>query len=113
MTKKVLGKTGLLVSPLGFGGAPIGQLKTAQKNVSQILELLLEAGVNVIDTAECYGESEKLITKAVGHRRNQCIIITKCGHRVPGLRGEEWSASLIGQTLHRALRRLKTDRIDV
>src|ERR1043166_2457512 len=89
MKKRTLGKTGLLVSPLGFGGAAIGQLGTIQRQIARILDELLEAGVNLIDTAECYGKSERSIGKALRHRRDQCILVTKCGHRIPGLRGKE------------------------
>ena len=69
------------VSPLGFGGAPIGYLATGQQQVARILNLLLDAGVNVIDTAECYPGSEPLIGQAVGHRRKEFVLVTKCGHQ--------------------------------
>jgi len=49
-----LGKTGLEVSPLGFGAAQIGYLKSEQEHAAQILNLLLDQGVNVIDTASAY-----------------------------------------------------------
>ena len=78
---RVFGTTGLQVSPLGFGGAPIGYLATEQQQVARILNLLLDAGVNVIDTAECYPGSESLIGQAVGHRRKEFVLVTKCGHQ--------------------------------
>ena len=51
MERRILGKTGLQVSPLGFGGAPVGFLETEQKAVAIILNELLDQGVNLIDTA--------------------------------------------------------------
>ena len=113
MEKKTLGKTNLQASPIGFGGAPIGYLDEDARLTTQILNVLLDAGVNLIDTAACYPGSEQLIGESVGHRRDDYILVTKCGHHVDGVTGEEWSADLISQTVERALRRLRTDHIDV
>jgi aryl-alcohol dehydrogenase-like predicted oxidoreductase len=111
--RRRFGKTGLEVSPLGFGGAPIGYLATEQENVGRILNLLLDEGVNVIDTADCYEDSENLIGRAVGHRRQDYVLVSKCGHQGEGLSGAEWSPQLITQTVDRALKRLRTDHLDV
>jgi aryl-alcohol dehydrogenase-like predicted oxidoreductase len=111
--QRIFGKTGLRVSPLGFGGAPIGYLAAEQQQVTRILNLLLDAGVNVIDTAECYPGSEPLIGQAVGHRRKEFVLVTKCGHQAEGLSGAEWSPQLITQTVDRSLTRLRTDHLDV
>ncbi len=54
MEKRTFGKTGLKVSVLGFGAAPIGVLETEQDRVSAILGTLLDQGVNLIDTAAMY-----------------------------------------------------------
>jgi aryl-alcohol dehydrogenase-like predicted oxidoreductase len=81
--------------------------------VASILNLLLDSGVNLIDTAASYQGSEELIAQAIGHRRAQYTLVSKCGQKVPGVEGEDWSASLIAQTVDRALRRLKTDALDV
>jgi aryl-alcohol dehydrogenase-like predicted oxidoreductase len=107
------GKTGLLVTPLGFGGAPIGYLGRTQSEVDALLGGLLDRGVNVLDTAECYPGSEEAIGKAVGHRRSEYVLITKCGHQADGLKDPEWSARLIAKTVDRSLRRLRTEAIDV
>ena len=61
MEKRVLGKTGMEVSVLGFGGAEIGYASTPVETVAQLLGGALDAGLNVIDTAECYGNGEELI----------------------------------------------------
>jgi aryl-alcohol dehydrogenase-like predicted oxidoreductase len=113
MKKVTFGKTSLQVSPLGFGAAPIGYLKTEQERVTSILNLLLDKGVNLIDTAASYQGSEELIASAVGHRRDEFVLVSKCGGKVPHAQGEAWSAELIRNTVDAALRRLNTDRIDV
>src|SRR5215210_2916911 len=113
MKQSTFGKTGFSVSALGFGAAPIGFLETEQQRVSAMLNMLLDRGMNLIDTAAMYEGSEELIGKAVGHRRDEFVLVTKCGTKVEGVEGAEWSEQLITQTVDRALRRLKTDRIDV
>jgi aryl-alcohol dehydrogenase-like predicted oxidoreductase len=108
-----LGKTKLNVSPLGFGGAPIGFLATEQQQAARLLNLLLDAGVNLIDTAANYAGSEEMIAQAIGARRSQFVLVSKCGSKLPDLTGEPWSAQTVSQTVDRSLRRLKTDALDV
>jgi aryl-alcohol dehydrogenase-like predicted oxidoreductase len=107
------GRTGLTVTPLGFGAAPIGFLKTEQDKVSRILNLLLDEGVRLIDTAAMYEGAEDLIGQAVGHRRAEYVLVSKCGTKVPDVDGRPWSPELIAGTVDRALRRLRTDALDV
>lgn len=111
--QRPFGKTGLEVSPLGFGGGPIGYLAASPTQVERVFNHLLDGGVNVIDTAACYHDSESLIGRAVGHRRGEFILVSKCGHQVNGVTGAEWSAELIMQTVDRTLKRLCTDHLDV
>ncbi len=113
MDRRAFGKTGFEVAPIGFGAGPIGYLDAEQRQVERILNLLLDRGVNLIDTAACYQASEELIGKAVGHRRDEFVLVSKCGHQVEGVTGAEWSPELITQTVERALRRLRTDHLDV
>ena len=113
MEKRPFGKTGLHVSVLGFGGAPIGFLQTDRDRVADILRFLLDHGVNLIDTAASYQGSEELIGQTIGGRRDQFVLVSKCGQKVPGVEGEDWSPPLIAQTVDRSLKRLKTDRLDV
>lgn len=113
MEKTTFGKTGLTVSRLGFGGAPIGLLETGRTEVANILNLLLDEGVNLLDTAACYAGSEVAIGEAVGHRRDEYVIVSKCGHKVDGVQAAEWTGAIVTETVERALHRLKTDRIDV
>jgi aryl-alcohol dehydrogenase-like predicted oxidoreductase len=113
MERRTFGRTNLQVSPLGFGGAPIGFLKTERQRVADILNFLLDHGANVIDTAASYEGSEEVIGETIGSRRDRFVLISKCGTKVPGVEGEDWSPGLIAQTVDRSLRRLKTDRLDV
>ncbi len=111
--KRPFGKTGFEVSSLGFGGAPIGYLETDQGRVGQILNLMLDSGMNLIDTAASYPGSEEAIGKTVGHRRREFVLVSKCGSGLGDVNGEPWSASLIAHTVDRSLRHLKTDHLDV
>lgn len=108
-----LGRTGLSVSAVGFGAAPIGLLETEQQRVSAILNQLLDDGINLIDTAASYAGSEDVIGHAISHRRDEYILVSKCGQSSPDLPGEDWTAPLILATVDRALKRLRTDRLDV
>jgi aryl-alcohol dehydrogenase-like predicted oxidoreductase len=113
MKKATFGKTGFGVTPLGFGAAPIGYLKTDQDRIAVILNALLDAGVNVIDTAASYPGSEESIGNSIAHRRSQFVLISKCGQSFPDVPGDAWSPEAVSATVDRALRRLKTDHLDV
>ena len=113
MEQRTLGSTGLNVSVLGFGGAPIGFLEVEQQRVGQILTLLLDNGVNLIDTAASYAGSEEVIGQTIGDRRDDFVLVSKCGQAFAELPGEAWSPEVITATVDRALRRLQTDHLDV
>src|SRR5579871_1674926 len=112
MEKRAFGKTDMQVTVLGFGGAEVGFQSAAQEDVTRLLNSALDAGLNVIDTAECYGGSEELIGNAVAHRRSEYYLFTKCGHR-SGIDLPDWSPELLEQSIERSLRRLKTDCVDL
>ncbi len=112
MERRTLGRTGLPVSILGFGGAEIGYGHAAQAAVDRLLGEALDAGLNVIDTAECYLESEELIGRAVSHRRADYHLFTKCGH-ASGLDGPDWHPRLLAESVDRSLQRLRTDHLDL
>lgn len=113
MNKTPFGRTGLSVSRLGFGAAPIGFLPVERERVTRMLNFMLDEGVNLIDTAAMYQGSEELIGEAIGHRRDEFVLVSKCGTKVPGVEGSPFSAGLIAATVDRALQRLKTDHLDV
>lgn len=112
MEKRRFGKTDMTVSVLGFGGAEIGFQNASLKTVEQLLFSALDEGLNVIDTAECYQGSEDLIGQAVGARRDDFYLFTKCGH---GNRYDihEWAPDQIASSIERSLKRLKTDHLDL
>ncbi len=108
------GKTDMYVALLGFGGAEIGFEKTEQGTVERLLNSALDAGLNVVDTAECYVESELQIGAAIGHRRKEFHLFTKVGHNpVEGDQNSDWSKPAILRSIERSLTRLKTDVIDL
>lgn len=113
MERRVFGRTGLSVSPLGFGAGPIGYLGTEQAQVERVVNTLLDAGVNFIDTAAAYHGSEEALGKAVSHRRKEFVLVSKCGQRFEDLPGAAWSKEAIEATIERSLKRLRTDHLDV
>lgn len=113
MEKRILGKTGLEVSVLGFGGAEIGfNPNQTQEDVNELLNAALDAGLNFIDTAAAYKTSEKMIGEAIGARRKDFILATKCG-AVDGFSRSDWSKNGILATIEESLRLLKTDYLDL
>jgi aryl-alcohol dehydrogenase-like predicted oxidoreductase len=112
MEKRCFGKTDMHVSALGFGGAEIGFEKASDDVVSRLLGDALDAGLNVIDTAECYLQSEELIGRAAAGRRDHFYLFTKCGHPVEPSTGD-WRPESLLQSIERSLKRLKTDRVDL
>ena len=102
----------MVVSVLGFGGSEIGYERAGARTVARLLGSALDAGLNVIDTAECYEESEALIGAAIGSRRGECYLLTKCGHPRGFGRGDWRPASLLS-SIERSLTRLRTDRLDL
>jgi aryl-alcohol dehydrogenase-like predicted oxidoreductase len=112
MERRRLGKTDMVASVLGFGGSEIGYERAGARTVARLLGSALDAGLNVIDTAECYEESETLIGAALGSRRSECYLLSKCGHPRGFGRGDWRPASLLS-SIERSLKRLRTDRVDL
>ena len=100
------------VSVLGFGGAEIGFEGTTEETVARLLEGALDAGINVIDTGECYEGSEELIGRTVSGRRKDYYLFTKCGHP-RGVGSQDWSPASLLESIERSLRRLQTDWLDL
>jgi len=109
LERRKFGKTDMNVGVLGFGGAEIGYEKTEQETVGKLLNSALDAGLNVVDTAECYIESETQIGAAIASRRKEYYLFTKCGHA----EGVDWSKAGILSSVERSLKRLKTEVIDL
>lgn len=113
MEKRKFGKTDMDFSVLGFGGAEIGyNPDQTQEEVDLLLNSALDAGLNVIDTAAAYKTSEELIGKAIGGRRNDYFLLTKCG-ALDGFTRYDWSKKGILETIETSLRLLQTDHLDL
>lgn len=112
MEKRKFGKTDLEFSVLGFGGAEIGWSNESGATVEDLLNSALDSGLNVIDTAAAYKTSEQLIGNAVGKRRQDYYLLTKCG-ALDAFTREDWSKKGILETIQQSLRNLKTDYLDI
>lgn len=106
-----LGRTGLEITRLGYGAAAVRDV--ADDPADTVLNAVLDAGVNFIDTANCYGRSEEFIGKSISHRRSEYFLSTKCGCRAGGGRPDIWTRENLFRGLHESLKRLKTDYVDV
>jgi aryl-alcohol dehydrogenase-like predicted oxidoreductase len=112
METRQFGKTDMRVGVLGFGGAEIGFEQASPEDVATLLTSAFDAGLNVIDTAECYLASEELIGQTVSDRRKRYFLFTKCGHpEHPGV--GDWRKKSLLDSIVRSLLRLKTDRVDL
>jgi aryl-alcohol dehydrogenase-like predicted oxidoreductase len=120
MKYRRLGRTNLRVSVIGVGtwqfGGEWGK-NFSQDEVTAMLARAAELGINLIDTAECYGDhlSESLIGAAIAGRREQWVIATKFGHKFHGYmnRTEPRTPADVRVQLEDSLRALRTDYIDV
>jgi len=116
MQYRTLGRTGLRVSEIGFGGAVVGipnyierwdpSDADCRRSVVEALHRALDLGLNYLDTAEGYGDgvSEETMGEVIAERRGECLVATKCSSRDP---------ARIRQSCESSLRRLQTDVIDV
>ncbi|MGI2032914.1 aldo/keto reductase [Rhizobium panacihumi] len=125
MDNRSLGRTGLSISPVVFGGNVFGW--TADEKTSfELLDKFFDAGFNTIDTADCYsgwvdgnqgGESETVIGKWLkqpGRSRDKAIVITKVGAAMQGSGVEKGLAKArVIEKVEDSLRRLQTDYIDL
>ena len=76
MERLQLGRTGLLVSRIAMGGLPL--MRLSKKKGVQVVKEVLDLGVNLIDTANCYGDSEEKIGEGLkGRNRDEIIVVSK------------------------------------
>lgn len=124
MLRRDLGRTGLKVSPLGFGAFKIGRNEKVkyprpydlpdETTVGNLLNRLLDLGINLIDTAPAYGLSEERIGRHLRNRRSEFILCTKVGETFDaGESRYDFTTISIEQSIYRSLKRLQTDVLDV
>jgi aryl-alcohol dehydrogenase-like predicted oxidoreductase len=122
--RRPLGHTGFPVSPIGFGGFKIGRNQKAkypaayelptEEAVGQLLNGLLDLGINYIDTAPAYGLSEERIGRLLQARRREFVLSTKVGESFSeGISRYDFTADSLRASVTRSLDRLKAEVIDV
>ncbi len=105
------GRHDLTVSTFGYGCGQTGGNDLTDKEVSYLLNSLLDLGINFFDTARAYGLSEERIGKSISHRRDEFVISTKVGYGIPGC--QDWTCEIISAGIDYALKLLRTDHIDI
>ncbi|MDH6220340.1 aldo/keto reductase [Streptomyces pseudovenezuelae] len=117
MQYRTLGRTGVQVSSLALGAMNFGQIgRTTQDEATAIVDAALEAGINLIDTADMYGrgESEEMVGKAVAGRRDDIVLATKAGMPMGEQRHQQGSSRRwLVTELDNSLRRLGVDHVDL
>lgn len=120
MQFRTLGRSGLKVSVVGVGtwqfGGEWGRTYTAS-GAREVLAAALDEGINLIDTAECYGDhlAERLIGETLPGRRQDWVIATKWGHRFQACfkRDKCFHAASLVEQLEASLKALRTDCVDL
>jgi aryl-alcohol dehydrogenase-like predicted oxidoreductase len=117
MQYRTLGPTGVQVSTLVLGAMNFGGLgRTTGDEVTAMVDVALEAGVNLIDTADMYGrgESEELVGQAIAGRRDDVVLATKATLPMDEDRNHRGSSRRwLFAELDRSLRRLGVDHVDL
>ena len=124
MKNQQLGRTGLEVSRLGYGSMGLRGPRTwgvrvvDEPSADRLLNLVLDSGINFIDTAPDYGICEERIGRFISSRRDEFILATKCGcdptqHEDHLEVNHTWKPEIIRRNLETSLERMKTDHIDL
>ncbi len=115
MKYRPLGRTGIQVSPFALGAMMFSSFGTSdQGEVDRMVGRALDAGINVIDTADAYGESEEIVGRALAGRRDDVVLASKFARPIgddPNHRGA--SRRWIMTAVENSLRRLQTDHLDL
>jgi aryl-alcohol dehydrogenase-like predicted oxidoreductase len=116
-----LGRTGVTVSKLGYGAMELRSRRLDPAAVDQLLNTVLDSGINMIDTSPDYGASEEHIGRAISHRRDEYFLASKCGCPVgetvgeagPAGRGHVFSRENVRAGVEQSLTRMRTDHLDL
>ena len=115
MQYRTLGRTGIQVSPYALGALMFAtSMGNAPEDSARIIHKALDAGINLVDTADAYGDSEDVVGKALEGRRDDVVLATKFS-RPTGQDPNHQGASRrwIVTAVENSLRRLRTDHIDL
>lgn len=134
---RAFGNTGLQVSALGFGAGNIGFVDISDEALDRMFGAAFDMGVNNIDTASMYGDSEEKIGRSLREKRKRFLLFTKCGQSQPPRRSLmrlrlrahrkirraagfadqdeslDWHPTVLQWNIDQSLRRLRTDWIDL
>ncbi|GHG12636.1 MULTISPECIES: aldo/keto reductase [Amycolatopsis] len=117
MQYRTLGRTGVQVSTLALGAMNFGAIgRTTQDEATAIVDAALEAGINLVDTADMYGqgESEVMVGKAIAGRRDDLVLATKATMPMGDERNHRGnSRRWLVRALEDSLRRLGVDHVDL
>jgi aryl-alcohol dehydrogenase (NADP+) len=117
MQRRPLGRTGISVSTFGLGTMVLGAWgNTDHASCHRVIHQALDAGINLVDTADVYafGESEEIVGAALRGRRDDVVLATKFHNHMGGDPNRSGnSRRWINQAIEDSLRRLQTDRIDL
>ncbi|WP_040823251.1 aldo/keto reductase [Nocardia jiangxiensis] len=111
MQYRTLGRTGIRVSPYALGALMFATSvgNPDPDDSARIIHRALDAGINFIDTADAYGDSEEVVGKALRGRRDDVLLATKVSRPM----GQGTSRRWIMTEVENSLRRLQTDHIDL
>lgn len=117
MQYRTLGRTGVQVSTLSLGAMNFGKIgNTTQAEATSMVDAALEAGINLIDTADFYGagQSEEMVGKAIKGRREDIVLATKATLPIDTERNHQGSSRRwLYRAVEDSLRRLDVDHIDL
>lgn len=105
------GATGLNVSAVGFGAGHIGDPTWPEEEAGRLLDRALDLGITLLDAARAYGVAEERIGRHLAARRSEFVLSTKIGYGIPGF--ADWTPEIIPAGVTEALRRLRTDYLDI
>jgi len=115
MKYRPLGRTGIQVSPFALGAMMFSSFGNSdQDDVDRMMGRALDAGINLVDTADAYGDSEEMVGRALKGRRDQVVLASKFARPIgDDINNRGASRRWIMTAVENSLRRLQTDHLDV
>ena len=124
LQRRTLGKTGIAASLLGLGTVKLGRNRGLKHSESfdlptpaeakRLLDAARALGVNLLDTAPAYGDSEALLGKLLAGQRQDWVLVTKAGEEFDGSQSTyNFTPEHLAMSVRRSLKRLRTDYLDL